>query len=152
MSKKTTLLAAMLVATVWTSGSAETILVQGEGLSRTIRINGKDVVKLMGAESTLTIEGNGDILNLLGSDNRVVVSGSLNGIVVTGSDNTLMVTGVLNQLDVRSSGNQITLDGSCDLIQYGGSDNDTTWIQRPETKQPKVERLGTENLFKVSKP
>jgi hypothetical protein len=148
MKNRILLLAIALFATAW----ADTILLEGSSLTRTVPIKAKDVVKVEAVDNTLTLVGNGDILHLDGSDNRVTVQGSLNGIVLTGSSNRLNVVGTLHQLDVRGCDNQITLDGDCRLIQYGGSDNQTTWIQRPGRKQPKIERTGWENQFKVSQP
>jgi len=148
MKKRIFLLAAALWAVAW----ADTILLEGSSLTRTVQIKGKDVVKVEAVDNTLTLVGNGDIVHLDGSDNRVTVQGSLNGIVITGSSNHLKVVGTVHQLDVRGCDNQITLDGDCRLIQYGGTNNQTTWIQRPGLKQPKVERTGWDNQFKVSQP
>ena len=142
----------LLVSLLATAAWADTILLEGSSLTRTVQIRGKDVVKVEAVDNTLTLVGHGDILHLDGSDNRVVIQGSLNGIVITGSGNTLKVVGPLAQLDVRGCDNRITLDGECRLIQYGGSDNKTTWIQRPGRTLPKIERTGWENQFQVSRP
>ena len=142
----------LLVALLGTASWGDTILLEGSSLTRTVHIKAKDVVKVEAVDNTLTVVGHGDILHLDGSDNRVLVQGSLNGIVITGSGNTLKVVGPLPQLDVRGCDNRITLDGDCHLIQYGGSDNETTWIQRPRLAQPKIERSGWNNQFRVSRP
>lgn len=131
---------------------ADTILLEGSSLTRTVRLKSQDVVKVEAVDNTLTLEGSGDIVHLDGSDNRVVIRGSLNGVVITGSGNSLKVEGSLRQLDVRGCDNRISLDGSCQLIQYGGSDNQTVWIQRPGLHQPRVERVGWNNLFQISRP
>lgn len=149
MTKKIWILAACLGATMaW----ADTIVLEGSSLTRTVSIKNRDVVKVEAVDNSLTLVGNGDIVHIDGSDNRVVVQGSLNGLVITGSSNTLTVSGSLNQLDVRGCDNRITLQGDCKLIQYGGSDNKTVWIQHPGSKQPQVERTGWNNEFKVSRP
>jgi len=131
---------------------ADTIVLEGSSLTRTVAIKNKDVVKVEAVDNTLTLVGSGDIVHIDGSDNRVVVQGSLNGLVVTGTSNTLTVQGSLAQLDVRGCDNRITLKGDCKLIQYGGSDNKTVWIQRPGSKQPRIERTGWNNEFQVSQP
>lgn len=134
------------------AGAADTVLLEGTGLTRTLKLKSQDVVKLEAVDNTLTLQGSGDLLHLDGSDNRVELQGSLNGIVITGSGNQLTVKGDLKQLDVRGCDNRILLEGGCQLIQYGGSDNVTRWRQSPGRKPPKVERIGWNNLFEVLKP
>ena len=131
--------------------AADTLLLEGTSLTRTVQIKGKDVVKVEAVDNTLTIVGSGDLLHLDGSDNRVELQGSLNGIVITGSGNQLTVRGNLTQLDVRGCDNKILLEGGCQLIQYGGSDNLTRWKQSAGRKPPKVERIGWNNQFQVIK-
>ena len=147
--KKTAL---VLVALLWSVGWADTIRVEGSSVSRKVSIKGKDVVKVEAVDTTLVIEGKGDILEIDGSDNRVTVQGALNGIVITGSSNTLKVIGPLRDLDVRGCDNKILLDGDCRIIHYGGSGNQTRWMQRAGLKQPKVERTGWDNHFQVTNP
>lgn len=133
-------------------GFAETVLLEGTGLTRTVPVKSKDVVKIEAVENQLTLVGSGDLLHVDGSDNRIEVQGGLNGIVVTGSGNQITVRGKLGQLDVRGCDNQVVLEGDCKLIQYGGSDNVTRWKQKPGSKPPKVERMGWNNLFQVITP
>ena len=146
--KRTLILVACLGATMaW----ADTIVLEGSSLTRTVQIKNRDVVKVEAVDNTLTLIGSGDIVHIDGSDNRVVVQGSLNGLVITGSSNTLTVSGSLTQLDVRGCDNRITLQGDCKLIQYGGSDNKTVWVYRPGGKQPMIERTGWNNEFQISR-
>lgn len=132
------------------SAAADTHLLEGTGLTHTVHLKAKDVVKVEAVDNTLTLVGSGDLLHLDGSDNRIEVQGGLNGIVITGSGNQLVVKGNLHQLDIRGCDNQVRLEGSCRLIQYGGSDNVTRWKQQPGAKPPRVERTGWNNLFEIT--
>jgi len=143
-------LALVLLCSLW--GFADTVLLEGTGLTRTVTLKAKDVVKIEAVENALTLIGSGDLLHVDGSDNTIEVRGGLNGIVITGSGNQVTVRGRLGQLDVRGCDNQLLLEGECQLIQYGGSDNVTRWKQKPGSKPPKVERMGWNNQFVVITP
>ena len=131
---------------------AETHLIEGTGVTKSLVVKPGDTVKLEAVEADVEITGAGDVFHIDGSDNTIVVHGPFRGIVVTGSANTLTVEGDLPQLDVRGSDNRIRLEGRCDLIQFSGSENRTEWVQKPGATAPKIEREGWDNHFTILKP
>jgi len=145
MLKKCLLLCTLLSAAL----SAETFEIDGSGVRRNLQLKARDVVKVAGSDCTVEAAGSGDIVELTGSANHLEISASLNGLVVTGSSNQVSVRGPLKQLDVQGTENHITLDCDCTLVQFEGVDNEVQWISRKGRQQPKVERNGINNQFKI---